>query len=650
MKKFNFLKFSLALALLSGSAQVASAQVMPHFETNWYSEYVGNRISVVAPTNLAKPLMYTIAKDGPDDATSQWGPNSYIPATGILDKDLVATAPYDACGTLTNGAAIAGKVALLQRGDCEFGVKAKNAQDAGALAVFIVNNVDGPPVGMGAGAVGSQVNIPVIMISKAEGAILKNALDNSVNVKVSLSIWGNNFTNDLGIVVTGGATNYASAIPYSQLSNASGVSAYSIVPGAVIANFGSATLNNVVIGAKLTWFPDNGNPSVVFDTNTSTAPIVTFAPTDSIVTPFIDKIYNLPNTTTTGHYELEYTASSDETDEYPNDNTATYTMNVTPNTFSRTSYDLAKTQPNYGSYFGFASGNEFVFGPMMYVAKGDYKVENLQVSVTTPVNADPEDNSLVDFGILNVIIWKWSDANSDNVMQAGEVTKVGLATHEMVEGDTQQQIFTLPVTSFSNTTAPMITENNSWYWTTAIMPANTFLGCDGQSNFQPRSYFKNNVTTGASSDFFAPIFAGTDLTFTDDPSNPALMYPFEATNNPDSVRFAQQRKGAVAGISWITSVFPSSVKEVNNTVAANIELYPNPAVDVMNVSVKLDNEAKKVYYTIVDQTGRKVSEVAHRNVTNETYQIPTGNLAAGTYFLIINVDGKPSVKQFSIVK
>ncbi|RYE21060.1 MAG: T9SS type A sorting domain-containing protein [Sphingobacteriales bacterium] len=646
MKKFNFLKFSLAAAMLATTApQVATAQVMPHFDLNWYSDYVGNRISVVDPTALAKPLIHTISKENADDANG-WGG---LIGNGIIGEDLVAGMPYDGCGTLTNASAMVGNVALIQRGDCEFGVKALNAQTAGAVAIFIVNNVDGPPVGMGAGAQGANVTIPVVMISKADGAILKTALDASTAVKVTLSTWGNNFTNDLGIVVKGGAINYASAIPYSQLSGASSVSSYGIVPGAVLANFGSATLHNVSIGAKLTWFPTGGNPTVVFDTNTAATPVATFAPTDSIVNPFVNKFYNLPNTTATGRYEMTYTAKADETDDFINDNTATYTMNVTANTFSRTSYDLTADKPNYGSYFGFRAGNEFISGPMMFVAKGDYQVQALKVSVTTPANADPEDNSLVDFGTLNVFIWKWVDANSDGVMTAGEVSKVGIASHEMVEGDTQQQIFTLPVVSFTNANQPLVTEANTWYWTTAVMPANTFIGCDGESNFQPRSYFKNNVTTGKTKDFFAPIFAGTDATFTDDPSNAAQMYPFEATNNPDSVRFGQQRTGAVAGISWITSVFTTGVKEVKASNSA-FNIYPNPAVDVMNVSVNLDKEAKKVYYTIIDQVGRKISEVAHTNVTKEEYQIPTTNLAPGSYMLIINVDGLPNVKQFTIVK
>ena len=52
-----------------------------------------------------------------------------------------------------------GTVALVQRGTCPFGVKAANAQTAGASAVIVFNNVEGPLNGT-LGAPG--VTVPVI--------------------------------------------------------------------------------------------------------------------------------------------------------------------------------------------------------------------------------------------------------------------------------------------------------------------------------------------------------------------------------------------------------------------------------------------------------------------------------------------------------
>jgi PA domain len=62
-----------------------------------------------------------------------------------------------------------GKIVLIDRGSCEFGMKALNAQTQGAIGVVIRNHNDTMLVNMGAGAVGAQVTIPVIMLPLSLG-------------------------------------------------------------------------------------------------------------------------------------------------------------------------------------------------------------------------------------------------------------------------------------------------------------------------------------------------------------------------------------------------------------------------------------------------------------------------------------------------
>ena len=45
-----------------------------------------------------------------------------------------------------------GKVAVIDRGTCDFSTKVCSAQSQGAKAVIVVNNVDGEPFAMGCGA------------------------------------------------------------------------------------------------------------------------------------------------------------------------------------------------------------------------------------------------------------------------------------------------------------------------------------------------------------------------------------------------------------------------------------------------------------------------------------------------------------------
>ncbi len=90
----------------------------------------------------------------------------------------------EACVTPSNAAAMNGKIVILKRGNCTFVVKAKAAQDAGAKAVIIVNNVEGDISMSGADA---TITIPVISVTKAIGdLIIAQMQTEAVNVKLQL--------------------------------------------------------------------------------------------------------------------------------------------------------------------------------------------------------------------------------------------------------------------------------------------------------------------------------------------------------------------------------------------------------------------------------------------------------------------------------
>ncbi|HRZ35532.1 MAG TPA: hypothetical protein P5534_04130 [Candidatus Paceibacterota bacterium] len=120
----------------------------------------GNYHTAVAPVATAKPF-----------------------TSGVSGK-LVYMDPAEGCAAPVNAAALAGNIALVDRGTCEFTAKIKNAKDAGAIAVVVVNTrttdlVTWPegvfPIEMGAGAAGYQ-DIPAVMISKPDGDKIKAAL------------------------------------------------------------------------------------------------------------------------------------------------------------------------------------------------------------------------------------------------------------------------------------------------------------------------------------------------------------------------------------------------------------------------------------------------------------------------------------------
>jgi hypothetical protein len=127
-------------------------------------------------------------------APAEFGPPlPVIPITQnlVLVND-GTTNPSLGCNALTNGGALSGKIALVDRGTCTFVAKVQNAQNAGAVACVVCNNVAGSPVPMGGAS--TTINIPSVMISQSDCNLLKAQLAAPVNV--SLSSPGTAFDRD----------------------------------------------------------------------------------------------------------------------------------------------------------------------------------------------------------------------------------------------------------------------------------------------------------------------------------------------------------------------------------------------------------------------------------------------------------------------
>lgn len=293
--------------------------------------------NVDSPLSISGSYNFTYSNGG------SWGsPDLTLPASAVIDtlaivRDGSSSSDSLGCQTLINPTEINGKIAVVYRGDCEFGVKAKNAQDAGAVAVVIINNIAGAPIEMAGGSMGGQVTVPVVMVSDLTGATLVNAMATD-DVVVFIGNKTGRFPNDLVIdkqeVIRPKYTTYVEELGTNSTS-------LDLQVGAWVRNYGYNTQHNIKLTCDITKDGTGvyNNVSTTIDSLPTGDSIFVTLPT-----------YDQANTM--GEYEMIYNVSSDSTESFPDDNIVKSKTIVNDKYISRGEVDPTTKMPiTTGSYY-----------------------------------------------------------------------------------------------------------------------------------------------------------------------------------------------------------------------------------------------------------------------------------------------------------
>ena len=81
-------------------------------------------------------------------------------------------------------------------------------------------------------------------------------------------------------------------------------------------------------------------------------------------------------------------------------------------------------------------------------------------------------------------------------------------------------------------------------------------------------------------------------------------------------------------------------ENIGEQAAENVMIYPNPANDVVYVSLK--NQGENISWVLYNVSAQVVKKA---DVTTSDFEINLGDVKGGLYFLNINVDGKQMVKK-----
>jgi hypothetical protein len=139
------------------------------------------KLKINSPAAITGEYSYSIT-------TAFGGSLDTVITGGFVLADDATDPTNDACSELTNAASMNGKIAILRRGTCLFDDKVKRAEDAGAIAVIVINSAASGTISMGGDGLGfntekNELNItlPSAMISLEDGNAFIEQLGSGVN-------------------------------------------------------------------------------------------------------------------------------------------------------------------------------------------------------------------------------------------------------------------------------------------------------------------------------------------------------------------------------------------------------------------------------------------------------------------------------------
>ncbi len=672
--KHNYLFKSVLSGIILAAGSVANAQCVHPITysggaggNSSFFGWVGERFEVVYPPQIAGDKTYTTPNTN-DGASGTWaGYPGVAPALAMIaPNNRVITYPTDSCisgGPVTID--MTGKIAMVYRGGgIEFGYKAWASMNAGASACVIVNNVDGGPVGMAAGTYGGSVTIPVFMISKADGYAIDSMIHQGDSVFINAFEWGQNNLNDLGIVNGGLAQWHNGAIPSYELTAGGDPMAYRGFDGAYVANFGTSDASNVTLLATTSFTPTGGSASVVHKDSVTLA---SFPQTDSIWAMYCQQ-YNVGQYVTgNGMLDVTYNVHQNGIiDQFPFDNTASYQVQMTDNVYTKGRWDAANHRPFCTFYTGPGTNSggtydNYVWGPSFYV-KTSRIADSSTFSLVTATSSGLV-WTIPAGSYTSVYLLKWIDGSgstaADSFMQNEELWLQGVGTYNYNgTTDSSFKFYSVAFTDSNGTNPGTIRlDSNSWYWLGTEMPqaltTSYAIGCDGINNGYPRLYGRDTFNNYV--EYYAPLWSGGSRT---NEGSTMLAYnnyfdaivPFGGTyyvTSLDSVIFPNE-KGLIPNVSLSTKMWPTATSNVTKETTS-LNVYPNPASDVINVNLSMEKASQRVIYKVLNTSGQIVSSETHNNVQSEVYTYNTNKLASGVYYMIVMLDNKTMYRKFTVI-
>jgi len=575
---------SLTLVL---SAAAASAQVI---------------VAGVSPQNIVANYNHSWA-----DPAGGWGtPDFNIPGTFVEDTLMIVDdgstgtnaqgnpVSAEGCNPLIND--LTGKIAVIYRNTCEFGLKAFNAQNAGAVGVIVINRNPNEWINMGAGADGANVTIPVVMLDINDGQTIVAEMQNGP-VVMFLGNKTGLFANDIALS-SGAALAPKGGMVHSLL--AQNGTEFNFDLGARVYNPGNQAQANVSLNAKVT----GPSGAIVYD-NTVSGLSINSADSSDVYPGGASTFPNFSlSSYPAGTYTVTYTADLGGTDEYSDDNVLTFTFSINDSVFSYTNVDPATGSMKANNFYRPGTNNQtysvctVINDPnaSRTAATGVYFAAT-KATGSTPLDGEE----------IALYLYKWEDAFTDlndANLAFNTLTEVASGFYYYpgdLQGDIVYGAFNTPV---------VLTDNERYLACAQTVNLELYLG-----------YGDQNYTWN------------TDLYL-------QPMFPNESDGTYYAIGFGSDLPSAL-GVALVDAN-SIGLAEVNTVEGS---AYPNPANDKVTVSIEGEGAAT---LNVTDVSGKTVM-TSSINLTAGKSDVNISALEAGMYIFNVALEnGK--VAQFNVVK
>lgn len=537
--------------------------------------------------------------------------------TAGTDPNLGNPLSQEGCNP-TAGSPYAGKIAVVRRNTCSFVNKALYAQNAGAIAVIVVDNIDDANLAnnfMSAADTdpnGQLVTIPVVRISMSDGNHLISQMANGPVVMFIGNKTGA-FQNDLSL-----NQDLIMTPPYHGVHSllAQSGTEFNFDLGLRVYNFGGSNQSNATVNATVT----NPSGTAVYDEDIT----ISLNQGDSIDI-FPGEANAFPQfslaTYPAGKYTVEYTISLDGVaDDFESDNTYTATFVVNDSYLSRARLDettlkpITMSQVKPAAPTGGGSYSEIVYCSSFRNANAS-RLAVLGFNATVSVDS-VDANSTLEGKFIFAELYEWTNADAVYAANAANTTLAYALSSPLGTVDYSFENDVLKEEVYFQFENPVVLQDNVMY-----LACITDFGQDVNIGYDRGINF--NATRQLLEEWINPlkVVEGQTVTWYGSGFGPDLTPAF--------------------GIRAIDA----TTVAVENLLNLEGKAYPNPTDDVITMNIPLDGKAT---ISVTDLSGRTV---VNREVTfmGNQASIDLAELQSGMYVINVAYDNG-SKSAFNVVK